>query len=409
MTMFLKERLEQEHRDVDRRKASDDLLLAASVGLDSSVWELKVRHCGFREGDFELLETLSHSTPQRNVFFEPPFFTASHERLGMPVKKLVTLSEKLGADTTMKLVFPVQPESVGFPGVQVMRVWSHLYGPLSSPLLLGEEAEAVAEKLIHCAAEVNAPGWNAVVFQDLPMGGHFARSVRKLSGLEGRWQFVEPYQRAWLLPMDPGSYPGSVLSAKRRKELKRQYRRLGELGDLQVEIVTDLMGTLLRFEEFLLMETRSWKGERGTSLHMIKKTAAFARQAITNLVAADACRIYSLRLNDRAVSSVIVLRSGGQYFPWKMAYDANYGKFSVGKLLIMEMSRDLLNQPGFEGADSLAAPDNAMINQLWPQRLDMGTLVIGFGARGPQTVEKIVRGIVRHRRLKKIGKHLLGR
>lgn len=407
--MFLSDRLEKEKQKTDRRKASDDVLLASVAGMDSSLWEMSTRHCGFREGDFELLEALSASTVDRNVFFEPPFFTASHERLGMPVKKLVTLSEKVGASTTMKLVFPVQSEKVGFPRMKVMRVWSHMYGPLSSPLLQGDEAEQIAEKFIQCTIGVKFAGWDAIVFQDLPTDGTFTRSLQKISSDYSHSLIVEPYQRAILGPKSASAYPGNVLSSKRKKELKRQYRRLGELGDLQLEITSDLMGTLLRFEEFLLMETRSWKGERGTSIHMIKKTAAFARQAVANLVAADACQIYSLRLDNRAVSSVIVLRSGGQYFPWKMAFDENYAKYSAGKLLIVEMTKAMLDQKGFEGADSLAAPDNLMINQLWPDRMDLGTLVLGLGDKGPQVAQKVANAIVRENKLKKIGKRILGR
>ena len=60
-------------------------------------------------------------------------------------------------------------------------------------------------------------------------------------------------------------YPGK----KRQRELNRLLRKLGEAGNVDFELARSQFDVLLRFEEYLLIETRSWKGRRGTSIQAV--------------------------------------------------------------------------------------------------------------------------------------------
>ncbi len=153
-----------------------------------------------------------------------------------------------------------------------------------------------------------------------------------------------------------------------RRTARSEFERAERLWDI-----------LLRFEEFLVLETRGWKGRKGSSIHVIRKTAAFARQAVGELAAQGRAVIYTLRLDGNAIASLIMLRSANRYYPWKIAFDEQWGAYSPGTQLMLRATRQLLAMPGFEFADSLAR-ETSWIDPLWPYKFRLATVIVAAPA-----------------------------
>ncbi|MBL4598472.1 MAG: GNAT family N-acetyltransferase [Rhizobiaceae bacterium] len=387
-------------------------VLASFSSIDSSKWELSLHKFDFFDALKDDLQTLSDASGDRNVFFDPAFLSASQERLGLAQKRILILSEELGDTAVMKMAMPVQLEKVGFPGQNVWRVWSHPFAPLSTPLVVGDEMEDIVSKFCQLLPLIESKRASAFLFQDLPVEGAFMRALQKERCFAERMIVHGQSERAALLSGSPETYMSTTFSKKHARELRRQKRKVEKLGELEFEIATDFWKVMVRFEEFLLLETKSWKGRRGTSIHVIKRTAAFARQAIANLINYNNCRVYSLRLDGKSISSMIVLKSGNRYFPWKMAFDEDYNNYSVGKQLAVLVSQDLLTSSEFEGADSLATSDNRLMNSIWFDRLQLCNLTIGLGENDSEAkaqAETVAEAVDRKARIKGFAKTVLGK
>ena len=72
--------------------------------------------------------------------------------------------------------------------------------------------------------------------------------------------------------------------------------------------------------------------------------------------------------------------TGRHAYSFKTAYDEDYARFSPGVLLQRE-NLALLEQDGFEWADSCASPDHPMIDHIWRERRVIERLSIGIGGR----------------------------
>ena len=113
--------------------------------------------------------------------------------------------------------------------------------------------------------------------------------------------------------------------------------------------------------------------------------AAFAREAVHGLAEQDLCRVHSLTLDGKFIACLIVFVEAGVAYTWKTAYDESYSAFSPGTLLMIEVTRQHLDDPNIELTDSCAVPDHPVMSRLWSERKPIGTLVIGMTpARRPR-------------------------
>ncbi len=308
----------------------------------------------------------------RNIFFEAEFQAAAAGRIGSPGRRMLMLTERLGEEDRLQFALPYSEEKVGFPRVSVRRAFSHPFAPLSLPLIDSADAE---ETLTRFAALFADLGWRqSLVLEDFPIDDPIAQLM--LDALRMQGFGVESLRAKWragLAPQVAGGKP--LISSHRRRRIARLERKLEENGKVEFERAERLWDILLRFEEFLVLETRGWKGRKGSSIHVIRRTAAFARQAVGDLAAQGRAVIYTLRLDGTAIASLIMLRSANRYYPWKIAFDERWSAFSPGIQLMLRATRQLLATPGFEFADSLAR-ETSWIDPLWPSKFRLATVVV---------------------------------
>lgn len=370
--------------------------------LGTSAWALEIRERPDRELG-KALTALAERSGGSSVFFEPPFLNASWHRFGGAPKRLMVLFEEIGEERLPRLAFPFSEESAGFPPVRVQKVFSHPYAPVSLPLMERDDAEEVSARFAGLLAQLPLDG--PLMFEDFPAGERQAEALGRALQSAGFSIAIAASRSRAALPSGGAGELHEWLGRKRRRELDRQLRRLGEAGKVEFEVASSFLDVMVRFEEFLLLETRSWKGRRGSSIHVVRKTAAFARQSVGAMARKGCAEILSLRLDGRSIASLIVLKSQGRRYPWKMAFDEAWRSHAPGTQLIMRASSHMLSEPGFEFADSLAAPDS-WINRLWPHKMELATLVVG---RTPREAESIQAGIQRLRDLKDQVKRVIRR
>ncbi|MCX5518494.1 GNAT family N-acetyltransferase [Kaistia defluvii] len=305
-----------------------------------------------------------------NPFFSAGILGAAQKHLGDPT---VTIAAIADASGDVIALAPVRSTPLGRL-IPAMSIWVHPHGPLGTPLLDAGAIDAAAAGLI-AAMDGGKPGQRILEFPYLPLAGPVADALRHQAEITGRpIAVLGAHRRAMLkrTDSDPARFQQAI-SAKKRRELARQLRRLGELGTLTVEHVSDRDRLAAALEDFFALEASGWKGRRGTALMLREPEKAFAKAA----VAGGDARIHAIRLDGRAVAMLVSFTAGRSAVTWKIAYDEAYARFSPGVHIMLEASVALLADPAIDQIDSIAIPDHPMVDPIWPDRLEIGTLVIG--------------------------------
>ncbi|MCL4671431.1 MAG: GNAT family N-acetyltransferase, partial [Sphingomonadaceae bacterium] len=196
----------------------------------------------------------------------------------------------------------------------------------------------------------------------------------------GRPAVVVKREERALLRSDqsPDSYFKQSMSAKKRKELRRQHNRLAEEGTLTFERQQDDDGIDGWIAEYLALEARGWKGTRGSALAQNPGNAALFREGLAGAAQAGRLERLALRLDGQAIAMLANFLCPPGAFSFKTAYDEDYARFSPGVLLQRE-NLALLARDDIAWADSCAAADHPMIERIWRDKRTMLRLSIAIG------------------------------
>jgi len=214
----------------------------------------------------------------------------------------------------------------------------------------------------------------------LPAGGPVDAGLeRVLAGSPRAHYRVAEQHRAFLTgEMGAQAYLEEAMSAKKRKELRRQHNRLAEEGTLIFERLEGDEGLADWTAEFLALEAAGWKGEAGSALASASDTAALFTQSLAGAAAAGRLERLALRLDGRAIAMLANFITPPGAYSFKTAFDEDYARFSPGMLLQLE-NLALLERADVAWADSCAVEGHPMIERLWRGQRHMVSRNIAIG------------------------------
>ncbi len=337
------------------------------------------------------LDFLSNRAMEANVFFTGRFLAPAMPRLEDRQVRLALIRDETAGRSRLRLLMPFSIEKPGFSvGPSIVRVWANPFGPLGTPLVDAEGAAETVDNLLDGLASDQAHLPQILVLPDVRLNGrfvHLAKAVALARDLPVT--VTNSYDRPMLQSTLEGpDYLALTVSRLHRKEMRRQWRQLEDMGTLEFTVARQPAEIRFRMEEFLALEASGWKGRKRTALVVDRYRAAFAREAITNLAEADAVRIHTLDLNGKAIASIVVFMMAGEAFTWKTAYDETFARFSPGKLLIARLTEWNLDDANITRTDSCAVPDHPIVGRLWAEREEMGTLMIGLRRNADRDVRQ---------------------
>jgi CelD/BcsL family acetyltransferase involved in cellulose biosynthesis len=272
--------------------------------------------------------------------------------------------------------FPVMSSRTDL-GAPLLRGWLNPQICNGMPLVDRDWArEALGAFLAFAGGQAGSPV--GVLFPRLPLDGPFRRQLDAL--LEGGARpavLFGTYERAMLtLAGDPAR----GVSSKKKKELRRQYRRLGELGLLSWESASDLQ---IRdaIEHFMVLEAAGWKGKAGTAFVQDAGRAAFLRAMARAFAASGQVSVETLMLDGRPIASGLLMWSGGRGSFWKITYDETYAAYSPGVHLTLGLAERAQARGDLVSIDSCAIADHPMIDHLWRDRLAIADVMVPLSTR----------------------------
>ena len=168
------------------------------------------------------------------------------------------------------------------------------------------------------------------------------------------------------------------MSAKKRKELRRQHKRLAEKGQLSFERLEGAERLTQWIDEFLALEAAGWKGDAASALANTDATKTFFTDALIGAAREGRLERLALRIDGRPIAMLANFLTPPGAFSFKTAFDEDYGRFSPGMLLQLE-NLALLDRPDIIWADSCAAEGHPMIERLWRERRSLAGINLALG------------------------------
>ena len=277
-------------------------------------------------------------------------------------------------------LFPLelQKSYKGIP-VKTLSLWQHLHCFLCTPLVRAERArECIAAFFDWLAkSDESAPLLELNFFAG--DGPFYQLLVEEFRERDTLFQPAEYFTRALFRPAaDAETYLGDARSGKRRKELRRQERRLGERGAVEHAELGPDEDTGAWAEEFMRLEAEGWKGRGGTALAMSAQERAYFSELVREAQRRGRLMMLGLHVAGRPVAMKCNFLAGAGSFAFKIAFDESFASYSPGVLLEVENVRRLHGRPDIEWMDSCSVPVN-FINSLWPDRRTICTLVMATG------------------------------
>ena len=333
---------------------------------------------------FDLVEELDYlcsRTIEPNVFFNPNFLAPAMPRLEDREVRLAVIRDGDEFKNRLRLLVPFSVERPTVPlGISIMRTWASPFGPLGTPLIDRDDPVGVIEDFFAMLSRPHLKLPKVLVLPDMRLDGAVTSMLASVAESRGlplvtTGRFERPFLESQL---DGDEYLKASLRSHHYREFRRLKRRLADQDELVHSVARGPEEIRHAIEAFLSLEAAGWKGRERTAMVVDRYRAAFAREAVHGLAEQDLCRIHSLTLGGKLIASLIVFVEAGVAYTWKTAYDENYSVFSPGTLLMIEVTKQHLDDPNIEQTDSCAVPDHPVMARLWSERKPIGTLVIGM-------------------------------
>ncbi|CDX57839.1 conserved hypothetical protein [Mesorhizobium plurifarium] len=329
----------------------------------------------------EELDYLSARAIEPNVFFNPRFLAPAMPRLEDREVRLAVIRDGDEYRNRLRLLVPFSVERPAIPlGVPVMRTWSSPFGPLGTPLVDRDDPIGVIEDFFSMLSRPHLKLPRVFVLPDMRLDGPVASLLTSFADSRGLTMVTTGKVERPVLESsaDGEEYLKAALRAHHYREFRRLKRRLADQGKLEHVVARGPDEIRHAIESFLTLEAAGWKGRERTAMAIDRYRAAFAREAVHRLAEQDMCRIHLLTLDGRAIACLIVFVEAGVAYTWKTAYDETLSAYSPGTLLMIEVTKQHLDDPNIVMTDSCAVPDHPVMSRLWSERKPMGTLVVGL-------------------------------
>jgi CelD/BcsL family acetyltransferase involved in cellulose biosynthesis len=214
----------------------------------------------------------------------------------------------------------------------------------------------------------------------MPLTGPAYEALQVVLREQGRFAALVHREERAMLASDlaPEDYFAASISAKKRKELRRQSARLAELGKLDFVRSSDEAGLARWIEEFLALEHSGWKGTNGSALASDQTTTQMFKEALFGAASHGRLERLTLTLDDQPIAMLANFITAPGAFSFKTAFDERYARYSPG-VLVQRENVALLAAVGIDWCDSCAAADHPMIDHIWRDSRPIGRLSIAIG------------------------------
>lgn len=325
-------------------------------------------------------EDLAAHAMEPNPFYEPFMLLPAVDVFGMgSMLQFVFVYATTRAGRVLLAFLPMERASRyrGLP-LAYLRLWMHRHCYLCTPLIRRGQARRCLSGYLDWSATHDTGV--VIEWRNVNADGAFLTAFTEV--LQDAQRAYVPYEfsRALLRPRrDSETLLKETHSRKARHELRRLERRLAENGKLEYRELQIRDDAAQWIDAFLELESRGWKGRRGSALACRDADRRFFVQWASEAARRGRLMMLALAVGGRMVAMKCNVLAGTASYAFKITYDEDYARYSPGVLLEMENIRRFHARGDLSWMDSCADPGNWMMNRIWPDRRGMTTLVMPGG------------------------------
>ncbi len=322
-------------------------------------------------------DALATYASEPNPFAERWYLDAALDALGNNAVRLVVVR-----GDSLVGIMPIVRQShyAGLP-IPHAQNWLNHNAFLGTPLIRKGKERLFWSALLHHLDDAPESGL-FLHLTGLAIEGPVAAALKEqcLSD-KRRFALVHREERALLeRGLSPNAYWEANVRGKKRKELRRQHKRLAEEGALTFERSDGSGGLDQWIADFLALEKAGWKGANGSALDCADATRTLFRDVLAGAADAGKLELLAHYLDGRPIAMLANFLTPPGAFSFKTAFDEDYARYSPGVLLQIE-NLALLEREGIDWCDSCAAQDHPMIDSLWSGRRAIGRYSIAIGGK----------------------------
>jgi CelD/BcsL family acetyltransferase involved in cellulose biosynthesis len=306
-----------------------------------------------------------------NVFMNPAALAAA-DQTGFAAVRVLKAWDEAGGPRKLVGVWALRLRKLAPLWPVVLEALPYEYAFLSSPVVDPACADDVMAAFLAAIEQAALP--HVLNIPSLDAEGPCYTAMLKALARRG----IEPLVLSKLERPYVTRDFGVKRSGSTRKKLRQDFNRLAALGTVVVVNERTPVAVQQAFEEFLVLEKASWKGERGTALLSHEADAAFVRRLIQNLAERGDASVAQLRVDGKVIAAQVLMYCGRTAYTWKTAFDVAYAKYSPGALLVDRITDELLASAKIEAVNSCAA-ESSFMGQLWAGRRAMADMLVDIG------------------------------
>jgi CelD/BcsL family acetyltransferase involved in cellulose biosynthesis len=274
-----------------------------------------------------------------NVFYRHEWFQTWLEHLAPPGELcVVTLAhrDRLVAAAPLQIVAERRK-------TLPLKVLTFLQSGITPRSGLLVEADDLVDDLLRAIDDL--PGWHAAEFKSLELEHtttrRFVAQLARRGPLVVEAGMVSPYEE---LPDSWEAYYRSRTN-KFRQRFRSATNRMQQAGTVEV-LRIETSGELERhFDSLVTVSAASWKSDEGTDMMTMERTASFYRDLSRRLAGTGSWIVYLLRLEEKPVAFMYILRDAGHWVALRSDYDEAYAYHMPGVYLHKEVIADLTTRP----------------------------------------------------------------
>lgn len=309
-------------------------------------------------------ENLTQHAAEKNIYLFPWFIEASISLLEEKKSQIISIY-----NDNMLIGLFIVTKDIGYAKLPFIfyRTALHADQFLATPLVHRDFADQFATGLCqwldNCPASISMQ-----LFTLLSADSLVYRAIQKICTLQNRPLIVtKENTRAVIKPQNHSVESAwNALSKQRKKSITRANKKLSQAGNVKIERLDKPEALEQWLEGFLQMEHAGWKGENKSSTLAIAEDAVYFRTMVRSAYVQKALNFFRLTLDGNPITYTLDLLSEPYGYCHKSAYDETYRNYSPGVILEYESMKYYLSNKGFDLIDSCTAPDNDMLNSLWP-------------------------------------------
>lgn len=172
-------------------------------------------------------------------------------------------------------------------------------------------------------------------------------------------------------------------------DLGRKWRRLADLGQLELDERDGKSDLTALLEEGFRVEGSGWKDAAGTAIVSHESTRRFYDRIAAWAARDGLLSLAYLRLEGRAIAFQFGIRTKREYYFLKGGYDPEFARYSPGKLLHARMLERML-AGGVERYEFLG--DTESYKLTWPYESKRFLELVGYRSSPAGTVDRVLTG-----------------